>query len=94
MNSRQRRKLKRRVWRDHFLWPLGTLVVVQPGHHSPAAVGLVGKVGKHGYPCTHRVNCIVDFERPAYDTTFGAERFGHYVEFRHLRRHKSGKATP
>lgn len=94
MNAHQRRTHKRRVWGDHFRWPLGTVVVVQPGHHSAAAVGLTGKVCKHGRPCKHRVNCIVEFSAPVADTTYGAPRYVHYVDFRHLRavgagRHKS-----
>lgn len=88
-NAHQRRKHERRVWGDHFRWPLGTQVVVQPGHHSPAAVGLIGLVAKHGQPCTHRVDCIVDFSAPVVDVTFGAARFSHYVEFRRLRRVRS-----
>jgi hypothetical protein len=88
-NAKQRRAFKRRVWSDHHRWPLGTPVVIQPGHHSPEAVGLVGKVNKHGSPCTHRVNCIVVFDRPVMDLTFGAARYGHYVDFRRLRRVKA-----
>lgn len=86
MNAHQRRKHARRVWGDHFRWPLGTPVIVKPGHHSPEAVGMVGRVAKHGKPCKHRVNCIVDFPRPVTDLMFGAARFSHYVDFRNLRR--------
>jgi hypothetical protein len=86
MNARQRRANERRIKGDHFRWPLGTLVVVRAGHHSPAAVGLAGKVNKHGYPCRPGANCIVVFETPVPDLTFGAARFGHYVDFRYLRR--------
>lgn len=89
MNAGQRRKFARRVWGDHFRWPLGTRVEVLPGHHSPEAVGLIGKISKHGRPCTHRVNCIVDFAQPVMDRTFGTPpgaRFGHYVDFRNLRK--------
>lgn len=92
MNAAQRRKFKRRIRADHRRWPLGTPVVIQPGHHSPDAVGLVGKVAKHGYPCTHRVDCIVDFPQPVEDLTFGAARYGHYVQFRHLRRAGGARA--
>lgn len=86
MNAGQRRKHARRVLADHFRWPLKTVVVIQAGHHSQDAVGLTGRIAKHGYPCTHKVNCIVDFERPVMDVTYGAKRFGHYVDFKHLRR--------
>jgi len=86
MNAAQRRKYARRASGDHFHWPLGTLVMVQSGHHSPAAVDMVGKVGKHGYPCRSRIDCIVDFATPVMDATFGAARFSHYTKFRHLRR--------
>jgi hypothetical protein len=97
MNAAQRRTHRRRVRGDHHRWPLGTLVVIQSGHHSPQAIGLVARVAKHGQPCTHRVDCIVDFPEPVMDVTFGAARYGHYVEFRRLRRvdpsqrHGSGK---
>lgn len=84
MNSYQRRKAGRLVLGDHFRWPLGTTVLVRRGHHSPAAVGLIGRVIKHGYPCRSRDNCIVEFATPVMDMTFGAERFGHYVAFCHL----------
>lgn len=85
MNAQQRRSAKRQIHRDHRRWPLGTLVRVKAGHHSPAAAGLVGKVGKHGYPCKDGVNCIVDFPEPVVDTTFGnTARYGHYVDYRHL----------
>lgn len=75
-----------RVGRDHKRWPLGTTVEILPGHHSPGAVGLVGKVSKHGYPCRSGVDCIVDFPAPVLDLQFGAPRYSHYVDFRHLRR--------
>lgn len=85
MNARQRRKYSRRVWGDHHRWPLGTVVVVKPGHCSPAAVGMRGTVSKHGYPCTHKVDCIVDFPVIVEDLTAGGARYGHYVKFKHLR---------
>ncbi|WP_159053730.1 hypothetical protein [Variovorax sp. PMC12] len=89
MNAAQRRKHCRRVWGDHFRWPLGMPVIVKPGHHSPAAVGLVGRVVKHGRPCTHRVDCIVQFPEVVPDMTCeGVARYGHYVKFRHLRKTK------
>lgn len=87
MNSRQRRSGKRAIKGDHFRWPLGTAVVVRAGHHSPAAVGLTGRVGMHGSPCEDGVNCIVDFPEPVTDTTFGSHaRYGHYVRYKHLRK--------
>ena len=92
MNAHQRRKDARKVWSDHFRWPLGTLVKVQPGHHSPAAIGRTGKVGKHGYPCTHQVDCIVAVPEVVMDETFGSPRFGHYVKFKHLRKVQGGAA--
>ena len=92
MNAHQRRKYKRRVWSDHHRWPLGTLVQVLPGHHSPDAVGLVGKVSKHGYPCEHRVNCIVEFGAPVVDVRFcDTARYCHYVDFKNIQKaHKNG----
>lgn len=92
MNAHQRRKDARKVWRDHFLWPLGTPVKVQLGHHSPAAIGRVGKVHKHGRPCTHRVDCIVEFTAVVMDETCGVARFCHYVQFKHLRKVQGGAA--
>lgn len=85
-NAHDRRRAKRVIKGDHRRWPLGTPVIVRAGHHSPEAVGLQGKVGKHGYPCTDGINCIVDFPVPVFDHTFGAARYGHYVEYRHLQR--------
>lgn len=94
MNAAQRRNKARACLRDHFRWPLGTLVKVLPGHHSPAAVGLTGRVNKHGYPCTDGVNCLVAFPEPVMDLTFSradpTARFCHYVEYRHLRKVKGG----
>jgi hypothetical protein len=86
MNARQRRKARRTIEGDHFRWPLGTPVIVRGGHHSPGAVGLVGRVGKHGYPCRDGKNCIVDFPEPVVDRTFGTARYGHYVDYKHLRK--------
>jgi len=86
MNAAQRRKHARRVWGDHFRWPLGTRVVIQRGHHTPEVVGMAARVAKHGYPCVHRVNCIVDFPQPMHDRTFGAARFAQYVQFQHLKK--------
>jgi hypothetical protein len=89
MNAKQRRAQERAINRDHFRWPLGTAVTVLGGHHSPAAVGMTGKVGKHGYPCKDGFNCIVDFPEPVVDTTFGhVARFGHYIKYKHLRKNK------
>jgi hypothetical protein len=84
MNAHQRRTYRRRVKKDHRFWPLGTTVRVKPGHHSPEAVGEIGHVFKHGYPCKSGVNCIVDFFSPIYDTTYGGSRYAHYVDFQHL----------
>lgn len=75
-----------RVRRDHRRWPLGTRVLILPGHHSPEAVGILARVGKHGYPCKPGVNCIVDFPHPVMDVSFGAPRYSHYVAFRHLQK--------
>lgn len=85
-NARQQRRAKRQIKTDHFRWPLGTPVLVRAGHHSPAAVGMQGRVAKHGYPCTDGTNCIVDFPRPVEDKTFGAARYAHYIDYRHLQR--------
>lgn len=90
MNSKQRRAKIRLIKKDHFRWPLGTPVKVLPGHHSPAAVGLIGKVGKHGYPCADGVNCIVDFPKPVLDLTFSRSdptaRFSHYIDYKYLKK--------
>jgi hypothetical protein len=86
MNAHQRRAAKRIIKGDHFRWPLGTVIIVRAGHHSPDAVGLKGRVNKHGYPCKDGKDCCVEFERPIPDVTFGAARFCHYVDYKHLRR--------
>lgn len=89
MNAHQRRKFGRRIRRDHFRWPLGTQVKVMPGHHSERAVGLTGRVFKHGHPCKEGRDCIVEFPHPVLDVTFGnTARFCHYVRFKHLARVK------
>ncbi len=87
MNSRQRRACARRVWGDHYRWPLGTVVIVKAGHHSADAVGLQGSVMKHGFPCVHKRDCIVEFDHGVADATcYDVKRSGHYVQFRHLKR--------
>jgi len=90
MNAHQRRKDKRKVWHDHFRWPLGTRVQILPGHHTPEVVGMTATVLKHGYPCQHRVNCLIQFPHPVIDRSAPEpfERFAHYVEFKHLRKVK------
>lgn len=60
--------------------------MVQPGHHTPEVVGLIGRVAKHGYPCRHRVECLVEFPQPVFDKTFAAERFCHYIRFKDIKK--------
>ena len=98
-NAKQRRENKRIIKGNHFRWPLGTTVIVLGGHHSPEAVGLKGKVNKHGFPCGND-ECMVEFDHAVTDVTFKAEgdreptaRFCHYVKFKHLRKVKQNDLT-
>lgn len=51
-------------------------------------MGLIGKVSKHGYPCTDGINCNVEFDHPVIDHTFSpfepSPRYCHYVDYKHL----------
>jgi len=78
-----------KIKRDHKRWPLGTRVIILRGHHSPAAVGLIGKVHKHGSPCNDGVDCSVAFAFPVPDLTFGNPpnaRYCHYVDYVNMER--------
>lgn len=86
MNSHQRRKFIRSL---HHNWPLGTSVLIGPGHHTPIVVGgpLRATILKHGFPCK-RDECIVAFNMNVADRTFGAPRRSHYVKFKNLHKVK------